>query len=331
MTTNATMTVAELRRVATEACVACGASLAMANSLVEATLSAAWNGRPSVGFPHFLDYLQSLRDGRIDGAAMPKIDRPLPAVIRCDAGGGIAQLGFDRAIEGLADRAQTFGVAMFTQKNSYTAGEIGYYTRRLAELGLVSFAAANAHAMVATAASRGPVYGTNPFSFGAPRPAPQPPLVIDQASSATAFVNIVKAAADGRSIPDGWAIDQHGAPTTDPAKALLGALLPFGGAKGANVALMVEVLSSGLAGGSWSLDAGNFRSGRRSPSTALTIVAIAPGAVAPDFECRLERQLERLTGLGVHISGSGGRGTPDQNAVLEMDSGTLASIRDFLT
>lgn len=226
-----TLSVAEIRHLATDACLACGGTAAMAKSLVDATLSAAWHGRAEVGFPHFLDYLQSLRDGRIDGEAKPRIDHPLPAFIHADARGGIAQLGFDLVFEDLVKRARTFGIAIFTQKNSYTAGELGYYVRRLAGDGLLSIAVANAHAMMAAAVGGKPVFGTNPLAFGAPLPPPQAPLVIDQASSATAFVNIARAAAENAAIPAGWAIDHDGAPTTDPAKAMLGALLPFGGIK----------------------------------------------------------------------------------------------------
>ena len=96
------------------------------------------------------------------------------------------------------------------------------------------------------------------MAFAAPV-ADGPPLVIDQSSSATAFVNIRKAADEGREIPEGWALDATGHSTTDPVQAMKGALLAFGGARGANIALMVEVLAAGLSGANWSLDAPFFR------------------------------------------------------------------------
>jgi (2R)-3-sulfolactate dehydrogenase (NADP+) len=103
-----TFSLAEIRRIATEACLASGASHAMANSLIEATVSAACLGRPDMGFPHFLDYLHSLREGRIDGHAKPHIRHVLPAFIHSDARGGIAQLGFDLIFKDLVERARTF-------------------------------------------------------------------------------------------------------------------------------------------------------------------------------------------------------------------------------
>lgn len=325
------LSVAEIRRIAIDACLACGATAAMAKSLVDATLSAAWHGRPEVGFAHFLDYLQSLREGRIDGEAKPRIDHPLPAFIHADARGGIAQLGFDLVFEDLVKRARNFGIATFAQRNSYTAGELGYYVRRLAGHGLLSIAFANAHAMMAAAAGGKPVFGTNPLAFGAPLPPPQAPLVIDQASSATAFVNIARAAAEGASIPAGWAVDRDGAPTTDPTEAMLGALLPFGGYKGANVGLIVEVLSAGLSGAAWSLEAGNFRSGDRCPNTGLTVIAITPIATALDFAEHVGSHLRRLTQLGVHVPGGAQRPNPPEEwESIEIEAQVLTSIREFL-
>ena len=91
--------------------------------------------------------------------------------------------------------------------------------------------------------------------------------------------------------------------TTDPRAAMRGALLAFGGARGANIALMVEVLAAGLAGANWSLDAPSYTSGNRSPGAGLLVIALAPALLAPDFPRRLRLQLERLAGLGVHIPG----------------------------
>lgn len=318
--------IAEIERTVKAACHACGASPAAAAALAAATLSAERHGRGEMGCAHLPDYLDGLREGRIDGQAEPRIDSPLPALVRVDGQRGIAQLGFDRAFEQLITASQTCGIALFTQANSYTAGELGYYARRLAQRGLVALAAANSHAMMAPEAGIPPVYGTNPVAFAAPRPAPKPPLVFDQASSATAFVNLAQAAARGLPIPEGWALDPEGLPTTDPARAVLGALLPAGGRKGANIALMIEVLSAGLSLGQWSLDAGHFRTGQVNPGTGLTVIALAPSALDPDFTARLEVQLGRLAGLGVHIPGSAGR---QPGTDLLIDAEIWAQIRRF--
>jgi (2R)-3-sulfolactate dehydrogenase (NADP+) len=270
--------------------------------LVGATLSAERSGRPEVGLRHLLDYLQGFVDGRIDGQAEPVIDRPAPSVIRSDACSGIAQLGFDLAYDEFVGTARSVGTALFTQRNSYTAGELGYYVRRLAQDGLVSIAVANGPPLMAASPGGKPVYCTNPLAFGAPCRDAARPLVIDQASSSTAFVKVVQAAETGAALPEGWAVDAAGDMTTDAQAALGGALLPFGGYKGANIALMVEVLAAGLSGASWSMDAGNFRAGTESPKAGLTIIAISP--IADErFEPRLTQQLYRLKQSGVHVPG----------------------------
>jgi (2R)-3-sulfolactate dehydrogenase (NADP+) len=292
----------EATDLAERACRAAGASNEAARSLARATVSADAHGKSSIGFAHLRDYLAAFREGRIDGGAEPLVTTPTPAAIHCDARGGIAQLGFDRVFDDLRRRAETFGIALFAQGGSYTTGELGYYPRRLAEDGLVAFAATNGPALIAVPGARTPVYCTNPLAFAAPLEE-GPPLLIDQASSATAFVRLRHYAERGEALPPGWAIDADGQPTTDPHAALRGALLAFGGARGANIALMVEVLAAGLAGANWALDAPSFTSGSRSPGAGLLVIAIAPALLAPGFPGRLRLQLERLASLGVHIPG----------------------------
>ena len=310
------VTTERARAIAASACIAAGADAATTRSLVDAIVSAAQFGRDELGFPHLLDYLAGLQAGRITGNARPSIAYPLPGVIQSDAMGGIAQLGFDWAFAELCSRARSLGIAVFTQRNSFTTGELGYYVRRLALVGLMGFAVTNGPILMAAAPGGPKVYCTNPLAFGAPMPEGTKPLVIDQASSATAFLNIRKAAAEHRTIPEGWAIDRSGQPTTDAQAALEGALLPFGGYKGANIALLVEVLSAGLSGASWSLDAPSFASGDRCPDCGLTVIAIS--AVDPDPKSRLAAQLRRLQAQGVSIPSQrdSAASNPDTDSVL---------------
>ncbi len=283
-----------------------GANEEATQSLVASIIAAEAEGLASVGMSHFIDYLEALEAGRIDGNANPVVTRPALAVYLSDAQGGLAHTGFDRTIDDLVKAAKLFGVAVFSQKNAYTCGALGYFTGRLAAQGLVSFAATNGPAVLAGSGSVKPVYCTNPMSFAAPS-ADGAPLVIDQSSSATAFVNIRKAAEDGKKIPEGWALDESGNPTTDAAAAMKGALLAFGGQRGANIALMVEVLAAGLSGANWSLDAPWFTGGPDSPATGLFVLAIQPKLLDPDFEQRMKAQLDRLRRrYGVHIPGSKG-------------------------
>lgn len=298
------LTIDEARDLCRDACVRAGASAAAATSLSRAIVDAECAGQPIVGFAHLVDHLDALRAGRIKGDAVARITRPAPAMIRSDAGGGIAQLGFDLAFDDLVATAKTFGLALFAQSNAYTCGALGWFAARLADRGLVAIAATNGPALMAGSGGTGRVYCTNPLAFAAPC-ADGPPLLIDQASSETAFVNIRKAAKEGRPIPPGWAVDADGNPTTDPSAAVKGALVAFGGARGANIALMVEVMAAGLTGANWSLDAPSFVSGSESPGSGLLIIAIAPALLEPDFGDRLATQLRRLqTEFDVHVPGA---------------------------
>jgi LDH2 family malate/lactate/ureidoglycolate dehydrogenase len=300
---NVKLAQAEARELAMRACLGAGADRSSARSLVNATLSAALFGQPALGFPHMLDYLISFQEGRISPHPKPSFVRALPAFLSADADGGIAQLGFDRAFLDFVEAARTFGIAVFSQGNSYPAGELGYFVRRLADVGLAGIAATNANAMLAAKPGGKAVFSTNPIAFGFPLGTSNPPLVIDQSSSATAYVNIVAAATEGREIPEGWAVDDKGADTRDPLKALAGSLLPSGGRKGANLALMVEMLSAGLSGGNWSIDAGNFNSGNYCPAVGLTIIAITPDPTGSDRVGRALAQVQRLQRLDVYVPG----------------------------
>ena len=106
---------------------AAGASPETALSLARSVVAAEADGQASVGLSHFIDYLEALEAGRIDGAAVPEITRPAPAIILSDAHGGAAHPGFDAAFDDIVEAAQNFGLALFTQRNAFTCGALGYF------------------------------------------------------------------------------------------------------------------------------------------------------------------------------------------------------------
>jgi delta1-piperideine-2-carboxylate reductase len=283
-------------------CESKGCSPAVARSLAHATVAAQARGNQVVGFRHLADYLPGFTSGRINPRAEPRISSAGAFIFRSDAQGGIAQLGVDRCFDSLCHAAHANGMASLSQRNSFTSGELGDYTLRFAQAGLIALAVANGPALVAVPGAQGKTYSTNPLSFAAPS-ADGVPLLFDQASSAAAFVNIAHAASTGSDIPEGWAVDQHGNATRNALAALDGALLPFGGHRGANLMLMVEVLAAGLTGANWSLDAPAFNQGTQTPGCGLFILLLAPAFFSDGFEQRLASQLTRLTQMGVHRPG----------------------------
>lgn len=288
---------------------AAGGSEQDARILAEATVEAELRGKPAVGVAHLFDYLDALRSGRMSGHAQPRVLRTRSAIIVVDPEEGAAQLSFGRAFPDLVAAARECGVAALSVRNSFSAGELAYYTTRVADEGLVALACTNSPALMSVYGSRRPIAGTNPLSFALPHPLG--PRVFDQASSETAWVSVRDAAGRGEAIPGGWALDADGSPTTDAAAALDGALLPFGGVKGANVATMVEMLAV-LSGGSFAVDAAPFDRGDRSPALGMFIQAVDPAAFDPGFVERVETHHRRLAD---EYGADFGRRKPDREEI----------------
>ena len=327
-----TLALTEAEQVCIDAALAAGASAPAAESIARATVAAEADGQASVGLSHFIDYLEALEAGRIRGEAAPALTRPAPTIILSDADGGTAHLGFDLAFDDLVAAAETFGVAIFSQRNAFTSGALGWYTARLAERGLVALAATSGPAFLAGSGTTKPVFCTNPMSFAAPREG-GPPLLVDQSSSATAYVNIRAAAERGETIPEGWALGPDGQPTTDPNQAMRGALLAFGGSRGANIALMVEVLAAGLSGTNWSVDSPPFSEGSESPGSGLFVLAIDPKLFGDGFPERLGAHLGRLAEeFGMHLPGEAkaARRIASERDGLRVDPAVLARIIAFI-
>ena len=174
--------------------------------------------------------------------------------------------------------ATSQGIAALGVINSCHIAALWPEVEALAERGLVAFAFVTAASYVAPAGGTKPLFGTNPMAFAWPRPDGKPPLVFDQASSASARGEIMLHQRDGKPLPEGWAIDADGQPTTDPAAALAGAQLPFGGYKGAAIALMVELLAGALIGGPFSFEVSQMDKKDGSlPPRGEFIIAIDPG------------------------------------------------------
>ena len=157
------------------------------------------------------------------------------------AGPVIGRRTMDEAIA----RARHLGVGVAVAYNCHHFGAASYYAHLALQQGLFGLAMCNAAASVAPYGGRTPLHGTNPISYAAPANA-EPPIVLDIATSAAAHGQIFKARRRGQAIPSGWAIDDAGQPTTDPAAARV--LLPFGGHKGYGLGVLVDLLTGALAG-----------------------------------------------------------------------------------
>lgn len=231
-----------------------GVSEAQARAIADTVTAAERDDCKSHGLFRIPGYMKSVRSGKVAADAEPELSELAAGVIRVDAKGGFAPLALQTGREPLAAKARSQGIAALVINNCYHFAALWPEVEALAERGLVAFAFTAAMSYVAPAGGKKPLYGTNPMAFAWPRQG-KPPLVFDQASSASARGEIMLHQRDGKTLPPGWAIDAEGRDTTDPAAALAGAQLPFGGHKGAAIALMIELLAGALIGDLFSYEA----------------------------------------------------------------------------
>lgn len=313
---------AELAALCERALLSVGAAQRAAQILTRATIEAELAGNRAVGVAHLFDYLDGYKQGRIATDAHPQSARVAPAAIDVDARNGLAQVAFEDALGILLNVTREMGIAALWIRRSYTCGELGYYARHLAEHDFIAVAAANSPALMSLGGSPRPVLGTNPLAYAIPRPG-KPPVVIDQASSQTAYVNIRRAAEAGDPIPPGWAVGPDGRETQDAADALNGALLPFGGHRGGNVALLIETLAT-LSGASFSLDAAPFDHGTTPPGIGVFMLSIDPSTFVGSIQ-RLSKHLQFLRDQ--HHVRLPALETTEPPAYLEIDPDTVRRLR----
>lgn len=202
-----------------------------ARSVAHALVHAEAAGQYGHGLRRVPAYLGQARTGKVDGKAKAAASRRRPAVLLVDAALGYAYPAFDIAVAELPAIAREQGIALGAVHRSHHAGVMALTVERFAEQGLVALMFANAPASMAAWGGRKRLFGTNPIAFATPV-AGEDPLVIDLALSTVAAGKIMAARQRGESIPEGWAFDADGKPTTDPHAAHKGLMAPSGGAKG---------------------------------------------------------------------------------------------------
>jgi LDH2 family malate/lactate/ureidoglycolate dehydrogenase len=232
--------VAEL---ATKAGVQTGDAAIFARALVDADV----HGTSTHGLSRLGIYLTRIEKGLIDPSAELTVDRSRGAVMSLDARNGLGQVQAAKALELLMPLAREHGVAAATIRNSQHFGALSYYTNYAAEQGFILLAMTSCEPAMSPTGGFEPFFGTNPIAASFPR-AGAPPIKIDLATSIVARGNIIAANRKQQPIPEGWALDPGGNPTTDAAEALKGTVLTMAGHKGYALALMVEMFSSVLSG-----------------------------------------------------------------------------------
>jgi (2R)-3-sulfolactate dehydrogenase (NADP+) len=271
----------ELFRLAKQALLNAGAHDAMAETAAQHLVRAEEQGLPSHGMSRVPFYCSMLRNGRADGKAKPSMAAEKAAVCLIDNADALPYESAAWAIEEAIQRARRNGIGFAGIRNSAHVGVLGIHLLKVAEAGMVGVAFTNSPAAIPAWGGKKALFGTNPVAFAFPRMSTDP-IVVDLALTTVTRGKIMVAMQKGERIPEGWALDRHGKPTTDPKEAIeQGSLFPIGGAKGAMLALAFELVCAALTGAAIGPEADSFFSEEgNKPRIGQAFLAIDPGALA---------------------------------------------------
>lgn len=238
----------QLRGLACELLERAGVSRENAQVIADTMIAANLRGVDSHGIAYLGIYLRRIRTGATNPKAEIKVTKEGPAYAMIDGDNGFGAVTATFAVRRAIERSQHSGVYFALCYNNTTFGAAFYYSRMAARAGRIGFSICNAPPSMAPWGGKKALIGTNPISVSFPA-GKHGEMVLDMATSAAAKSKIYLAKEKGTSIPEGWALDKDGRPTTDPEKALSGGfVMPLGGPKGYGLALAVDLLCGALSG-----------------------------------------------------------------------------------
>lgn len=303
-----------------------GASRTVAATMADAVAWAEARGNRICGLYYVESYCAQLASGRVRGDVEADVERPRPGHVRVDARDGFAQPAFRAALPEAAAAARANGVALVTIGQAHTCTALGWFTEGAAARGLIALGMTNASPIVAPPGGSRRVIGTNPLAFAAPDGAGGMGLAFDQSTTQVALGRITMAKAAGETIPEGWAVDSEGRPTTDPGAALAGSLVSAGGHKGWGIGAMVEVLVAGLCGSRLSRDVKPLKAPEGEPhGLGQVFVLIDPG-VSDVFADRLRALAEEVALDGAGRLPGRGRASQEEAEVPEALWATITGL-----
>ena len=301
-----------------------GASEGVATTMADAVAWAEARANRVCGLYYVESYCAQLVSGRVRGDAEPAVSLPRPGTVRVDAADGFAQPAFLAALPDALDACRDVGVASLAIGRAHTCTALGWFTERLAREGVLGIGMTNASAVVAPFGGRRRIVGTNPLAFAAPDGRGGIGSAFDQSTTQVALGRVTMAKAAGEPIPEGWALDAEGRPTTDPEAALAGSLASSGGHKGWGLAVMVELLAAGMTGGRLSRDVTPLKAAEGEPhGLGQYFLLIDPGAS--------DAFAERLAGLVAEVEADGAGRLPGRDRTpadaVEVPDALWASVR----
>lgn len=279
----------DLTGLARDILLAHGTNDSNAEQVATALAAAEADGQSGHGASRIPSYAAQAKSGKVNGHAVPKLKKVAAAALRVDARGGFAVPALNLAVEALIELTRETGIGAVAIANSHHSGVAAHHVEPIARAGQIGLSFGNTPQGIAPWGGTKGVFGTNPIAFAAPRKK-HDPMVIDMSLSKVARGKIHVAAQKGEPIPEGWAIDADGRPTTDPKAALAGTMLPMGDAKGAQLVLMVEILAAALSASHFGFEASSFFAEEGDPpQVGQLLIAIDPDPLSGNqFGDRLE-------------------------------------------
>jgi LDH2 family malate/lactate/ureidoglycolate dehydrogenase len=193
-------------------------------------------------------YVERINKGSVSRRSAGEVISDRGGAMVIDAGNALGQLTSRQAVKLAVARAREIGLAAVAVRNGFHFGTAGRYARMMAEQNCVGIVLTNTRPLMPAPGGAEALVGNNPIAIALPS-AGEFPVEADMALSATAMGKIRLAAAAGQPIPEDWAVDSQGHPTTDPAAAIKGMLLPAAGPKGFGLACVIDLLCGGLSDG----------------------------------------------------------------------------------
>ena len=322
---NIKVTLDQIRELVTDICIKHGCNQDNANALSNTITKAEEDGSSSHGLFRLPGYIASLKSGKVNGKASPKVTNKTPVILNCDADNGFASMSHEVSLPLLADAAKINGISTLSISGCYHFAALWPETEFLSENGLIGLACTAFKPSVAPAGSKKPFFGTNPISMSWPRLG-RDPVVFDMATSTMAKGEVMIAARDGHELPAGIGLGPDGKASNDPKEILKGVLLPFGGYKGSAISLMVELFAAGLTGDCFSYEAGLLDNNDGGPPKGGEfIIAMNPSIIADsNWQHHCEEFFTKMTSLeGVRLPG-------ERRHKIRNESGNIRYINEDL-
>ncbi|WP_028278879.1 Ldh family oxidoreductase [Arthrobacter sp. H5] len=253
MHSHQTFSVADLLRLASAVLEARGVSADDADLTARSLVQADQRGIFSHGLLRLPLYSEALRLGGINPTPAMTFSSGRDAVAVLDADAALGQVAMQAAVDRIVETGRGHGIAAVAVHNSSHYGAGAFWSDQLAAAGFLSFITSSTGPVVAPHGGIAKVLGTNPLTLGAPS-ADGWPLTADLATSNGAYGKLIAARNEGRQLPEGWAVDAEGNPTTDPDAAAAGSMIPFGNHKGSAVAVLLEAFTSSLTDATYAFE-----------------------------------------------------------------------------